>query len=276
MQNLPQNHISTLEQARELVKMGCFDMVESIYGNTPDVLSQLIRTMLIPRDGCEFIVSDLQISFQSHDSMNTWSMGQTVSDKRKERRPMKEKKQDSSVRATVGGRQLLLGVVTLAVMTAVFAAGLSPRKNAEMDTAQVRTDDAMHLDAACQVVQTLHFLPCGHTLTRRQSLPTELAGKGREEAEAIYRDYQVVGFSATELTMERSLELFCPEHVVLKPDETGQLCVYQNRYGESMALLHELEITTTSLPASYQEEIRPGKAFSNVQELETWLESVES
>lgn len=58
LQNLPQNHISTLDQARELVKMGCFDMLESIYGNTPDVLSQLIRTMLIPKDGCEFIVAD--------------------------------------------------------------------------------------------------------------------------------------------------------------------------------------------------------------------------
>ena len=58
LQNLPQNHISTLEQARDLVKLGCFDMVETIYGNTPDVLSQLIRTMLVPKEGCEFIVAD--------------------------------------------------------------------------------------------------------------------------------------------------------------------------------------------------------------------------
>ena len=58
LQNLPQNHISTLDEARTLVKLGCFDMVESIYGNTPDVLSQLIRTMLIPKEGCEFIVAD--------------------------------------------------------------------------------------------------------------------------------------------------------------------------------------------------------------------------
>ena len=58
LQNLPQNHISTLDEARELVKLGCFDMVESIYGNTPDILSQLIRTMLIPKEGCEFVVAD--------------------------------------------------------------------------------------------------------------------------------------------------------------------------------------------------------------------------
>ena len=58
LQNLPQNHISTLDEARELVKMGCFDMVGSIYGNTPDILSQLIRTMLIAKPGCKFIVAD--------------------------------------------------------------------------------------------------------------------------------------------------------------------------------------------------------------------------
>ena len=58
LQNLPQNHIATLDEARELVKMGCFDMIEALYGNTPDILSQLIRTMLIPKEGCEFIVAD--------------------------------------------------------------------------------------------------------------------------------------------------------------------------------------------------------------------------
>lgn len=58
LQNLPQNHISTLDEARELVRMGEFQMVEHIYGNTPDILSQLIRTMLIPKPGCEFIVAD--------------------------------------------------------------------------------------------------------------------------------------------------------------------------------------------------------------------------
>lgn len=58
LQNLSKNYINTLEEARELVKAGSFDMIESIYGNTPDVLSQLVRTMLIPKPGCEFIIAD--------------------------------------------------------------------------------------------------------------------------------------------------------------------------------------------------------------------------
>ncbi len=58
LQNLPQNHISTLDEARELLKLGAFDMLEIIYGNTPDILSQLLRTMLIAKPGHEFIVAD--------------------------------------------------------------------------------------------------------------------------------------------------------------------------------------------------------------------------
>ena len=58
LQNLVRNSLSTLDEARELVKMGAFDMLASIYGNVPDVLSQLCRTMLIPKPGCEFVVAD--------------------------------------------------------------------------------------------------------------------------------------------------------------------------------------------------------------------------
>lgn len=58
IQNLPQNHIETLDEAREMVKTGRFEDLERAYGNTPDILSQLIRTMLVPKPGHEFIVAD--------------------------------------------------------------------------------------------------------------------------------------------------------------------------------------------------------------------------
>jgi len=58
LQNLSKNYIDTLEEARELIKMGEFQIVESIYGNTPEILSQLVRTMLIPKEGCEFLQAD--------------------------------------------------------------------------------------------------------------------------------------------------------------------------------------------------------------------------
>ena len=58
MQNLPQNHLSDLAEARALVRSGDFDGVELLYEDVPDTLSQLIRTAFVPKPGCKFIVAD--------------------------------------------------------------------------------------------------------------------------------------------------------------------------------------------------------------------------
>lgn len=58
VQNLPQNHLPDLDDARNLVRTGQFDNMEFLYNSVPDTLSQLIRTAFIPSEGSRFIVSD--------------------------------------------------------------------------------------------------------------------------------------------------------------------------------------------------------------------------
>ena len=58
LQNLPQNHIPDLEQARELVKCGDYTALEMLYEDIPDTLSQLIRTAFVPQNNHKFIVAD--------------------------------------------------------------------------------------------------------------------------------------------------------------------------------------------------------------------------
>ena len=58
LQNLPQNHLPDLSEARGLVKGGDFDGVELLYEDVPDTLSQLIRTAFIPRENALFYVAD--------------------------------------------------------------------------------------------------------------------------------------------------------------------------------------------------------------------------
>ena len=58
VQNLPQNHLPDLEAARNLIKAGFFDAVDMLYDSTSSVLSELIRTAFVPRDGSRFIVAD--------------------------------------------------------------------------------------------------------------------------------------------------------------------------------------------------------------------------
>ncbi len=58
LQNLPQNHMEDLEEARGLVRQGDFNALSILYDSVPNVLSELIRTAFVPRDGMKFIVSD--------------------------------------------------------------------------------------------------------------------------------------------------------------------------------------------------------------------------
>ena len=75
LQNLPQNHMDDLEQARDLVKAGDYEMLDLLYDSVPGVLSELIRTAFIPRPGYKFVVSDfsaIEARVLSHLAHEEW------------------------------------------------------------------------------------------------------------------------------------------------------------------------------------------------------------
>lgn len=74
LQNLPRNSMPDLKEARDLVKTCDYEMLQLLYDDIPDTLSQLIRTTFIPRDGYKFIVSD----FSSIEArVLAWLAGET-------------------------------------------------------------------------------------------------------------------------------------------------------------------------------------------------------
>lgn len=77
LQNLPQNHLPDLEEARSLVKAGDYDALQLLYEDIPDTLSQLIRTAFVPKEGYKFIVSDfsaIEARVLSFLAGETWRM----------------------------------------------------------------------------------------------------------------------------------------------------------------------------------------------------------
>lgn len=73
MQNLPQNHLDDLSEARGLVRAGGFDALEMLYEDVPDTLSQLIRTAFVPQEDRKFIVAD----FSAIEArVNAWLAGE--------------------------------------------------------------------------------------------------------------------------------------------------------------------------------------------------------
>ena len=77
LQNLPQNHLPDLAEARALVRSGNYDAAQLLYDDIPDTLSQLIRTAFIPKEGYKFIVSDfsaIEARVLSYLAGETWRM----------------------------------------------------------------------------------------------------------------------------------------------------------------------------------------------------------
>lgn len=77
LQNLPQNHLPDLEEARSLVKAGDYDALQLLYEDIPDTLSQLIRTAFVPKEEYKFIVSDfsaIEARVLSFLASETWRM----------------------------------------------------------------------------------------------------------------------------------------------------------------------------------------------------------
>ena len=75
LQNHPQNHLPDLEQARQYVMDGDYEMMELLYDSVPAVLSELIRTAFVPRSGYKFIVSDfsaIEARVLAHLAGETW------------------------------------------------------------------------------------------------------------------------------------------------------------------------------------------------------------
>ena len=184
------------------------------------------------------------------------------------------------VRPTIDRRQLLTGGAMLLGLTMLMVVALAPKSTVDdaamPDAAQVRSDAQQTVNADCQLIQHMTYSPCGHDLTRRMTIPAELAGKNREALSAAYDAWQITSFASAEVVMEQTLALYCPQHVVLMPDESGMLCIWQNRYGDALALVRELNQPISDLPDAYQEMLRPGKGFPTQEDLEKWLESVES
>ena len=187
--------------------------------------------------------------------------------------------ENAAVRPTVDRKSLLTGTAMLLGLTLLMIAALVPKRAVDdlpPQTAQVRSDPQLTTAEDCQLIQHMTYAPCGHDLTRRQTIPQELAGKNREALSAAYDAWQITSFASAEVVMEQTLALYCPEHVVLKPDEGGMLCIFQNKYGDALALVKELDLLLSELPDDVQQAVRKGKGFDTIEALEKWLESSDS
>ncbi|MDR2657193.1 MAG: hypothetical protein LBB86_05130 [Oscillospiraceae bacterium] len=132
--------------------------------------------------------------------------------------------------------------------------------------------DAARVAAGAVQLQTIHYQRCGHSVLRTVDSQPEWAGLTPDELTArLDMGWRVTDFAPDRITMSKNVMLFCPQHYVLMPDETGQICVWTNRYGDGMERVRDTSVTLADLPETQRELVRVGVAFDSESEADAYL-----
>ena len=97
-----------------------------------------------------------------------------------------------------------------------------------------------------------------------------------QQMQQAFSDWSITSFSPAEIEMSCTMQLYCPEHLVVMPDGAGVLGIYENAYGDGYALKAQLDIPLSALPEDLLETVHLGIGFGSAQAVEQWLETFES
>ncbi len=131
--------------------------------------------------------------------------------------------------------------------------------------------DGQRIQSNCQIIQTMAFTRCGHSVTRRISAPEDLVGADFGAARAYYAMWSIDAFSPENVTMRREIDLYCPMHAVLSVNEAGEAVLTRNVYGDGMAVEKTYAFTLTDFSPEDRQALLRGIGFDSKEAAETWL-----
>ena len=163
--------------------------------------------------------------------------------------------------------------LTAALILGLLALLYSPRGGNEIKGPILdAAEDGVRVSENCQVIQTMGFSRCGHSVTRRLTVPGELAGADFQAVQAHYSLWRIEGFAADQIEMTREIPLYCPAHRVLSVSESGQIVLTFNAYGDGMAVEKTYEdLSIGDFSPEEQEKLLPGLGFDTREDAEAWL-----
>ena len=174
-----------------------------------------------------------------------------------------------------------LALLSAAVMIAFFAlmlqdakAPVEPEYASEMGTlppAASASEMGERVEAGCQIMQTMGFSRCGHSVTRRIEAPDQVTGMDFTAVQDYYALWQIEDFSKSRITMSREIPLYCPMHEVLSVSDAGEIVLSRNVYGDGMAATREYHRLLSEFDEEVQAALLLGMGFDSREEAERWL-----
>lgn len=174
------------------------------------------------------------------------------------------------------GKQKTLSAVWVWILIGLSAAVLMLAFAAGWGDTQMTAQDRQTVEENCELLQTIHYSRCGHEVTRRIKADQEYRGATLAQIREAFAEWSVTSFAPNEIVMSCTLKLYCPDHLVVMPDGAGVLGVYTNEYGDGYALEKQLEVPVGELTEDVMESVHLGLSFASMEEIESWLETLES
>ena len=131
--------------------------------------------------------------------------------------------------------------------------------------------DGQRLKKDCQIMQTMAFSRCGHSVTRRVTAPEALLGADFGAVRDYYEAWTVESFSPDKVAMQREIDLYCPMHAVLSVNDAGEAVLTWNVYGDGMAVEKTYALTLSDFSAGDRQALIRGIGFDSREEAEEWL-----
>ena len=172
------------------------------------------------------------------------------------------------------------GMIALFVLMTAWA-GETRRKRIAAETpdaaaetrisAESASEEGVSVRSGCEIIQTMGFTRCGHSVTRRVAAPSGVIGANFSETQAYYSLWHIESFSPDQVTMTREIDLFCPMHAVLSVNEAGEIVLTHNVYGDGMAVDKTYPKSIGDFDEDTQRKLLLGIGFDSPEDAEAWL-----
>ena len=164
--------------------------------------------------------------------------------------------------------------VCLAIIAGSGVSGYVLAKNSpsifseETEEAASADDDTAGLN--CELILIDEYSQCGHQ-EQASGETRDIIGKTEEEIAALYPEYVVDSFSAEQVVLRRTFDIYCGQHYILKLTDE-RLEILKGKDG-AYETLQQLELSRYTLSAEERTLLTHGKVFSSIEDIDTYLES---
>ena len=169
---------------------------------------------------------------------------------------------------TAGAVILILGLTT---ETAKAPESNPPALSVSPPPAASVSEQGVMVAPNCEIIQTMAFSFCGHSVTRRIAVPEALVGKGFEAVQQYYDLWQIESYAPEHIDMRREIPLFCPIHTAAGVNEAGNVVLSRNVYGDGMAVIRDTGKALEDFSPEDREKLLLGIGFDSGAEAEAWL-----